>query len=510
MREQKIHITSYFNPHFITDEMATFYHALKDYGFGNVTFEPYAIVPDAINILFCGFNLGDDLQKSLRLDRPLENIIVRNLEPVFPTAPCMFPAYFNLMKKYPVWDYAAGNVERLKAAGVQQAEYLPVTYMPVLERIPTDIEQDIDVYFYGYLSPRRQHIIDQLRAKGLNVHLNEFNSSAAYGTLDQYIARSKIILNITNYDQYHIFEMVRAALPLANHKVFVTELNDYSEIDPVMKDAVLHCPYEQLVDFCVSIINNPELRQQYARQGYSTLKQRLGTPIIGAAMERYLDASTQPTLVAQTNPSMPLPKKLRLNSGERWSFDYLNIDTDTNVRSDLTLDIGQAINFSNEFKSWRFGQVHLQEGYFDYINAEQVMHCVDDLTTALKNCLFLLAEDGLLEITVPYYLAISAWKDPQTKRAFNEHSFAFINNMTFDFLGKKYKLQVTNLLHIMEEYGIKLHTEQQMNVEQLARTPNAIMSLSVKLTKKRIDDNASASALDYLNQRYKTGRYHYD
>ena len=509
MREQKIHITSYFNPHFITDEMATFYHALKDYGFGHVTFEPYSVVPDAINILFCGFNLGDDLQKSLRLEKPLEKIIVRNLEPVFPTGPCMFPSYFNLMKKYPVWDYAAGNVERLKAAGVDHVEYLPVTYMPVLERIPTNIEQDIDVYFYGYLSPRRQHIIDQLRARGLNVHVNEFFSSAAHGDLDHFISRSKIILNITNYDQYHVFEMVRAALPLANHKVFVTELNAYSEIDPVMKDAVLHCPYDQLVDLCVSLVNNPALRQHYETQGYATLKQRLGTPIIGAAMERYLANADRPLLVAQ-NTSTDLPKKLRLGSGNQWSFDFLNIDADPNVRSDLTLEIGQELDFSAGFASWRFGQVQLNEGHFDYIKADNVLQSVDDLTTALKNCLYLLAEDGLLEITVPYYLATNAWRDPKTKRAFNEQSFAFLKEQQFEFTGQQYQLQVENVLHIMESYGIELHTKQQMGIEQLSRTPNAITSLSVKFRKKRIAAAESKDVIGHLNQLYQTGRYRYD
>ena len=509
MREQKIHITSYFNPHFITDEMATFYNALKNYGFGQVTFEPYSVVPDAINILFCGFNLGDDLQKSLRLANPLEKIIVRNLEPVFPTGPCMFPSYFNLMKKYPVWDYAAGNVERLKAAGLDHVEYLPVTYMPILERIPTDIEQDIDVYFYGYLSPRRQHIIDQLKAKGLIVHINEFNASAAYGDLDHYIARSKIILNITNYDQYHIFEMVRAALPLANHKVFVTELNSYSEIDPAMKDAVLHCPYDQLVDFCVSIVNNPELRKQYETQGYAALKQRLGTPIIGAAMERYLENATRPTQVALSKTD-DLPKKLRLGSGERWSFDYLNIDTDPNVRSDLTLEIGKEIDDLAHYDSWRFGKIQLKEGHFDYINAENVLQTVEDLTVALKNCLYLLAEDGLLEVTVPHYLAMSAWRDPRTKRAFNDQSFGFLNNKIFDFSGKKYKLQITNLMHLMEEYGIKLHAEQQFGVEQLSRTPNAIMTLSMKFTKKLIATDESGDAIKALYDTYLTRRYHYD
>lgn len=509
MRDQKIHITSYFNPHFITDEMATFYHALKGYGFNDITFEPYTIVPDAINILFCGFNLGDNLQKSLKLERPLEQIIVRNLEPVFPTGPCMFPSYFNLMKKYPVWDYAQGNVARLSAAGIDRVEYLPVTYMPVLERIPVNIEQDIDVYFYGYLSPRRKYIIDQLIAKGLNVHVNEFNVSAAYGDLDQLIARSKVILNITNYDQYHIMEMVRAALPLANHKVVVTELNTYSEIDPVMKDGVLHCPYDQLVDFCVSIVKNPELRKQYEQQGYTTFKQNIGTAIIGAAMERYLADSTHPT---QFSPSKTynLPKMLRLGSGERWSFDYLNLDADPRIRSDLALAIGKEIDFSASHDSWRFGNVHLKEGHFDYINAEHLLHTVDDLTIAFKNCLYLLAEDGILEVTVPYYLAISAWRDPRTKRAFNEQSFAFLDTMHCEFSGRKYKLQVVNLMHIMEAYGIELHNQKQMGVEQLSRTPNAIMSLSIKFTKKCILSNESIDPRKALYDSYQAGRYYYE
>jgi hypothetical protein len=510
MRDSKIHITSYFNPHFITDEMATFYHALKDYGFNQVTFEPYKVVPDAVNILFCGFNLGDDLQKSLTLAHPVERIIVRNLEPVFPTGPCMFPSYFNLMKKYPVWDYAEGNVARLKAAGIDQAEYVPVSYMPVLERIPTNVEQDIDVYFYGYLSHRRQHIIDQLIARGLKVHVNEFFSSAAYGSLDQFIARSKIILNMTNYDQYHVFEMVRAALPLANHKVVVTELNTYSEIDPEMKNAILHCPYDQLVDFCVSVVNDPELRKQYENQGYATLKQRSGIPIIGAAMDRYLENTSRDTQISSPAKRYDLPKKMRLESGERWSFDYLNIDTDPNVRSDLTLEIGQSIDFSADLNSWRFGQVQLKEGYFNYINAENVMQSVGDLTIALENCVYLLAEDGILEVTVPYYLATSAWRHPKTKRAFNEQSFAFLNNKIFNLSGQQYTLQITNLMQIMESYGMEIHTNQNLNIEQLSRLPNAIMSLSIKFTKKRVAAQASNTPLDHLNNIYQRARYHYD
>jgi len=297
-------------------------------------------------------------------------------------------------------------------------------------------------------------------------------------------------------------------LPLANHKVVVTELNSYSEIDPVMKDAVLHCPYDQLVDFCVSIVNNPKLRQQYENQGYATLKKRLGTPIIGAAMENYLAGVDRPKLHTQAKPAGELPKKLRLGSGNQWSFDYLNIDADPQVRSDLTLEIGKALDFSANFESWRFGHIQLKEGHFDYISAQQVMHTVEDLTTALKNCLYLLAEDGLLEITVPYYLATEAWKNPKTKRAFNEQSFDFLKEQQFEFSGKKYQLHVDSWLYIMEEYGIKLHTEQLMGIEQLAKTPNAITCISIKLSKKQIPQESDI--MHHLNQQYQTGRYRYD
>ncbi|AXI03393.1 hypothetical protein [Aquirhabdus parva] len=508
MREQKIHLTSYFNPHFITDEMLTFYHALKDYGFNHVHFEPCTIDPDAINILFCGFNLGHDLQKSLRLDRPIDRIIVRNLEPAFPTGPCMFPSYFNLMKNNPVWDYAAGNIARLQAAGIDQVEYVPVTYMPVLERIPTTVEQDIDVYFYGYLSPRRQHIVDQLIARGLKVHVNEFGSSAAYSDLDRLIARSKVILNMTNYDQYHIFEIVRAALPLANHKVVVTELNSYSEIDDDLKDAVLHCPYDQLVDFCVSVVANPELRLQYEKQGYDIFKKRAGAPIVGQAMERYLAQAEHPIQIVK--PSPLLPKQLRLGSGTRWSFDVFNIDHDPNVRSDLTLNIGKDIDFSQQYHSWRFGNIKLPESYFDTIHADQVLQSVDDLIIALKNCGYMLAEGGTIDINVPYYLAVQAWRDPKTKRAFNEQSFAFLEQYQFDVAGKKFKLNVDNLVHIMESFGISLHTEQQMELPELSRTPNAITSLRIKLSKQYIVEKNDPNPVAHLDQIFQRGRYYYD
>jgi hypothetical protein len=97
--------------------------------------------------------------------------------------------YLEALKCREVWDYSAENVRRLIALGASSVRHVPVGYVPELARIAPPPTEDIDVLFYGSINPRREKILQDLIARGLNV-LTLFGS---YGEQrDQAIARAKV------------------------------------------------------------------------------------------------------------------------------------------------------------------------------------------------------------------------------------------------------------------------------------------------------------------------------
>ena len=81
--------------------------------------------------------------------QPPKNPIFYNLEQLGDDLPSMtLPAFFDLFRRYPTWDYSQANIERLAALGLPRPIYVPIGYVPELTRI-TPAAEDIDVLFYG-------------------------------------------------------------------------------------------------------------------------------------------------------------------------------------------------------------------------------------------------------------------------------------------------------------------------------------------------------------------------
>ena len=122
-----------------------------------------------------------------------DRVIIYNQEPYDSLLVSNFPEKYMdwLRRADEVWDYTEENVQYLAAQGIQAKLHILKPYKNWDMYAP--IQKDIDVLFIGTLYERRQTVIDFLRQR-YNVVVTPDHT---YGdVLDDYILRSKILLNI--------------------------------------------------------------------------------------------------------------------------------------------------------------------------------------------------------------------------------------------------------------------------------------------------------------------------
>lgn len=210
--------------------------------------------------------------------------------------------YIELLKRFPVWDYSQINIEALAKHGIK-AKYVPIGYHKCLENVKKlqsvtfvgggkngkqridfadwsgaiNMQEDIDVCFYGSLNSRRQKIIDDLKFVTIPVTLTDGTPSArslvvanfvGYGAYrDRIIARSKIVLNMHYYDSA-LFEIFRIAPLLANKKAVVSERGIDKQLEEHYAEAVCFDDYTRLVDRVCDLLVDDNARKLLARSGY--------------------------------------------------------------------------------------------------------------------------------------------------------------------------------------------------------------------------------------------------
>lgn len=178
-----------------------------------------------------------------------------------------FPAYLEFLRLAPrVWDYSAKNVAFLTANGCGNARYMPLGYSRRLERIVHTPVKDIDVIFYGANNRRRGLVLDALAGCcRLEVVFG------AYGReRDQAIARSKIVLNLHQFETAQL-EQVRISYLLNNRCFVVSEL---SESNPY-PDGLVFCGYDWIAERCMEYLR-PEMeaeRGRIAEMGHAKLRE---------------------------------------------------------------------------------------------------------------------------------------------------------------------------------------------------------------------------------------------
>jgi len=217
------------------------------------------IINEAQNIIF-----GAHLIPDWNIVPP--GSIIFNLEQLTSGSPYCSAFYFDCLRRHPVWDYSPRNIAHLRDNNINSNPTLiPIGFSPSVYRIKKAEIQDIDVLFYGAINERRQKILDDLKRAGLRV----VNLLGVYGPqLDEYIARSKTVLNL-HFHASKIFEVVRVSYLLNNRKAVVSEVGADTEIDPEIRAAIVGAEYEQLVDELIRLVRDDELRSLQEDRGYA-------------------------------------------------------------------------------------------------------------------------------------------------------------------------------------------------------------------------------------------------
>ena len=158
--------------------------------------------------------------------------------------------YINYMKNaIEVWDYSLVNYQNLKKLGINKLRYFPLQYMRCVdENHSHDLtKKDIDVLFYGSMNDRRQQIIDQLTAKGMNIVVK---TNIWEKERFELISRSKVIINIHYYEQ-NILESARISYLLSNQCAVLSETSRDPLLDKWHVSYLKIVAYDQLISVCV-------------------------------------------------------------------------------------------------------------------------------------------------------------------------------------------------------------------------------------------------------------------
>jgi SAM-dependent methyltransferase len=424
--------------------------------------------------------LGAHMLDGAALDSLPADAIIYNSEQIDSDSRWLTGPYVAALRTHEVWDYSAENVRRLTTLGVPSVQFVPVGYIPEQVRIPHPSDE-IDVLFYGSVNPRRQHILDQLKAQGLNVVV----LFGKYGEeRDAAIARAKVVL-IVHYYESKIFEVVRAAYLLSNRKAVVAEIGPDTFVEPDLRGAVRGVPYEQLVGACVELARDPAQRYTLGERAQQIFSARREEDILAAALR------LAPQHAAVATPT--LPATLQLGSGKDFRADCFNVDINPAWGPDAVFDVASPELLGSVLDTARFGKVRLTDNSFDNAIANDVLEHIGDLTTAMTNVLRLLKPGGTFNIVVPYDLGLGAWQDPTHVRAFNERSWLYYTDWHWYLGWMEARFDVVTLDVEMSPLGCELQ-QAGKSMTEIIRIPRAVDALRVKLRKRFLQDSERREA----------------
>ena len=413
--------------------------------------------------------------------------IVYNLEQL--GGPNLPKQFYELALRQQVWDYSRQNLQKWNAMNCGcPPVHVPLGYVPELSRIGVAPLQDIDVLFYGSLNERRARIVKALKDAGAKVHA----TFGVYGKhRDEFIARSKIVLNVHFYDA-KIFEIVRVSYLLANSKAVVTECCPDTEMEKELAESVLGCPYDSLVKSCLSLLQNEEQRRQLEIRGFQRFSQQKESDILTKALQ---DCSGTATASCE----IQVPAKLNLGSGKDWREDYFNVDFDPYWEPDAVLDFNHPLPIGKPLETARFGAVVLQNNSFDEIIANDSLEHIPSLMTAMHSCLNLLKVGGVFRISVPYDLSWGAWQDPTHVRAFNERSWLYYTDWFWYMGWTEARFDLIQFDLGLSAVGKALQN-QQVKGEDLVRHPRAVDQMRVVLRKRLLTEAERQQVAVYLKR----------
>lgn len=402
--------------------------------------------------------------------------------------------YLDSLRRNFIWDYSRQNLENFDS---NQSTLVEFGYEQKLDRIKSKNKSSIDLLFYGSVNPRRKLIIQKLLESNVKVKIIQ---NIYAGERDLFISESKCILNLHFYET-QIFQTVRCFYPLTNRIPILTESYDATSVSNHLNSAIF-CDFNpdinKFVEFSRSTLSLLESSQSVLTDKFQGFKAFDVLPSIDTALSMAVDFFKSSVSVSAFDHSKGgLSRRLHIGSGKDYKNGYINIDVNESVSPDVILDLSQYYKFPINVRNRSGEDVIFDEESFDEIIVNDVLEHILDLTMFMTNCLTILCVGGSLKIQVPYELSLGAWQDPTHVRAFNENSWKYYTDW-FWYLGWfKYRFSISALSFKPSKFGSDM-LARKSEVAELLRTPRAIESMSVVLTKVETTPEERTQARSYL------------
>jgi hypothetical protein len=166
-------------------------------------------------------------------------------------------------KRYPEYKLVYDNALKV----LDFSDNLQFRYSNVY-RIDSEESKEIDVLFYGVLSDRRKKILDKIDCNKVILH----KSPPVVGPeLWKYINNSKIILNISCYDNRHEADWIRLS-PLLSNKTFVITESVGDESFNSLKNVIPICDYDYIPTLVKHFLKSPTNRILWADKGFDYIR----------------------------------------------------------------------------------------------------------------------------------------------------------------------------------------------------------------------------------------------
>ena len=220
--------------------------------------------PSTKNIVLGAHLLNDNLIEDIP-----ENTIIFNTEQIETITENWKKKILNLARKNIIfWDYSQYNLDYLSKTINIKGKLFQIGYQKELNRINHNIDKNIDVLFYGSINARREHIINKLKDRKINVK----TLFGVYGKeRDNLIAKSKLILNMHMYDS-KIFEIVRVFYLLSNSIPVLTEVGSDTKFNNDFLDLICKSTYENIEKNIIYLLENDKKRIELGENGLNAIK----------------------------------------------------------------------------------------------------------------------------------------------------------------------------------------------------------------------------------------------
>jgi hypothetical protein len=171
------------------------------------------------------------------------------------------------------WGFTEECEKVVSPSGVS-VRYVPFGYADQLinphlkDRKGPNVNEDIDLLFYGTVTPRRKPLLNRLRDAGFKLKVLEWPRDQYGKDLDATLRRSKIVLYLHGHEERdaQITDFARIDYLLANRRFLLHETPHADADHRGFKENVPTCDYDDFVDTCRLFLDSPKERHQWTER----------------------------------------------------------------------------------------------------------------------------------------------------------------------------------------------------------------------------------------------------